>query len=96
VVFFAVIMIVQIARRAVQVALDRPPRELLYIGRPRVDRLASKGFIDPFVYRAGDAVAAGACGLVSGAGVVAAALPIGGIALSLGWARLGIRMGGRR
>ncbi len=61
----AVLAAVQAARRGVHFALDRPARELLFHGLPSVDRFGTKSFIDTFVYRLGDVVAAGCLGMAA-------------------------------
>ncbi|MBX3390320.1 MAG: hypothetical protein KF691_12800 [Phycisphaeraceae bacterium] len=47
---------VQVARRGLHYALDRPAREVLYTVVSPVERYKSKSFIDTFVYRFGDVV----------------------------------------
>ena len=65
----------QVARRTSDYFAARPARELCYIVVGREEKYAAKSFIDTFVYRGGDALGAGAFGLV---GVVApvVALPL--------------------
>jgi AAA family ATP:ADP antiporter len=83
----AVLAVCQIARRALDFALAKPAREVLFtVVRPE-DRYKAKSFIDTFVYRSGDAVAAvslehvGTPALVLGVGVVCGAWAIVGVAL---------------
>jgi AAA family ATP:ADP antiporter len=80
----------QIARRAVNYAVSRPAREVLFTVLPREDKYKAKAFTDTFVYRAGDQVGAWAypalrwLGLgVAGVSWVAAPLAAAWVALSL-------------
>ncbi|MFO0860989.1 MAG: hypothetical protein U0570_10560 [Phycisphaerales bacterium] len=52
----AMLVIVQVARRGLHYALDKPAREVLYTVVSPAERYKSKGFIDSFVYRFGDLV----------------------------------------
>lgn len=72
----AVVVAVQVLRRAANFALARPTRELLYTVIPREDKYKAKTFIDTVVYRAGDQVGSWSWLALSGAG-----LGIGGVAL---------------
>ena len=54
----------QVARRTTDYFAARPARELCYVVADRDDKYAAKSFIDTFVYRGGDALGAGAFGLV--------------------------------
>ncbi len=51
---FAVLAWVQVARRGLHYAVDRPAREILYIPLGPEERYKSKAFIDTFVFRGGD------------------------------------------
>jgi len=77
----------QVARRTSDYFAARPARELCYVVVGREEKYAAKSFIDTFVYRGGDALGAGAFGLV-GAVAPVAALPLCaawiGVALYLG------------
>jgi AAA family ATP:ADP antiporter len=53
-----VIVVAQVARRAVDYALAKPMRDVLFTVTAREDRYKTKSFIDTFVYRGGDAVGA--------------------------------------
>ncbi|HET7039964.1 MAG TPA: MFS transporter, partial [Gemmatimonadales bacterium] len=48
----------QVLRRAAEYAVAKPTRELLYTVITREDKYKAKNFIDTFVYRAGDQIAA--------------------------------------
>ncbi|HEX4459235.1 MAG TPA: MFS transporter [Polyangia bacterium] len=60
----ALIVGFQVARRTTDYFAARPARELCYVVADRDDKYAAKSFIDTFVYRGGDALGAGAFGLV--------------------------------
>ena len=81
---------VQVARRALHYAIDRPAREALYTVVSPDERRRAKGFIDTFVYRFGDQCGAwleAALGGLSGGavtGAVAACVCWGGVGLWLG------------
>lgn len=51
---FAALAFVQVARRGLHYAVDRPAREILYIPLGPEERYKSKAFIDTFVFRGGD------------------------------------------
>lgn len=55
---FAVLAIVQVLRRGLHYAVDRPVREILYIPLGPGEKYKSKPFIDTFVYRGGDILGA--------------------------------------
>ncbi len=51
---FAALALVQVLRRGLHYAVDRPAREILYIPLGPEERYKSKAFIDTFVFRGGD------------------------------------------
>jgi ATP:ADP antiporter, AAA family len=55
---FGVMALVQVLRRGLHYAVDRPAREILYIPLGPEERYKSKPFIDTFVYRGGDLLGA--------------------------------------
>lgn len=73
---FAVLALVQVLRRGLHYAIDRPARELLYIPLGPEERYKSKPFIDTFVYRVGDVLGVWAPALMA-----ALALPVSAAAL---------------
>lgn len=89
----AVLIGFQVLRRAADFSLAKPAREVLFTHLDREQRYKSKAFIDAAVYRGGD--------LLSGwiyAGLAAAGMTVGAIALSAApvavwWALLGRRLG---
>jgi AAA family ATP:ADP antiporter len=91
---FWVLAAFQAIRRAVEYAVGRPAREVLYTVVTREERYKSKAFVDTVVYRAGDAgsawvargLAAAGAG-VAGSLLVAAPVGLAGVALALWLAR---------
>jgi len=51
---FLALALVQVLRRGIHYAVDRPAREILYIPLGPEERYKSKAFIDTFVFRGGD------------------------------------------
>lgn len=91
----AVLVVVQVLRRAANFALAKPAREILFTAVDRTERYQSKVVIDTVVYRGSDAVAAW-----SFAGLGALGLGLGGIAavgagLSGAWALVARTLGRR-
>ena len=80
----------QVARRTADYFAARPARELCYVVVGREEKYAAKSFIDTFVYRGGDALGAGAFGLV-GAVAPLVALPLCGL-----WIAIAFFLGGRQ
>ena len=92
----AVVVAVQILRRAGEFAVTRPAREKLFDELGREEKYKAKSFLDTAVYRAGDAVSAWAY-----AGLRALGLGLGAIALLTvpvagAWAWLAYRLGRRQ
>lgn len=92
----AVFVAFQVARNVSNYALTRPAREVLFTAVSREDRYKTKNFIDTFVYRTGDQIAAW-----SYAGFLALGLSLTGIAivavpLSALWLGLGLWLGWRQ
>ncbi len=86
-----VLVVCQVARRTLDFALTKPAREVLFtVVRPE-DKYKAKSFVDTFVYRGGDALAA-----LSFEGVWGPAL-IGAMAVVCAlWAVLGVSLGRTR
>ena len=92
----AVLVVVQVIRRAGNYAVMRPAREMLYVVLGREEKYKAKNFIDTVVYRAGDALSAWVY-----AGLRAAGFGLGGIAwlavpLAAAWAWLAYTLGRRQ
>jgi AAA family ATP:ADP antiporter len=86
----AAIVAFQVLRRAGDVALARPMREVLFTTVSRDEKYKSKSFIDTFVYRAGDQIGAWSYSLMSvlGLGVVGVswvAVSLAGLWMFTGW-----------
>ncbi len=89
----AVVVVVQVARRAADYALAKPAREVLFTQVPREAKYKAKSFIDTVVYRGGDALSAwafrGAAGLGLGlSGLALLATPVAAL-----WIAAGFRLG---
>ncbi|MFV2032580.1 MAG: NTP/NDP exchange transporter [Gammaproteobacteria bacterium] len=89
----AVLLVVQVIRRAGNYAIMRPAREMLYVVLTREEKYKAKNFIDTFVYRSGDALSAWVY-----AGMRSAGLSLSGIAwvavpLALLWAWVAFGLG---
>ena len=80
----------QVARRTADYFAARPARELCFVVVGREEKYAAKSFIDTFVYRGGDAIAANAFGLV---GAVA---PIVALPLCALWIATALFLGSRQ
>ena len=92
----AVLVVFESLRRAGNYALSRPARETLFTVVSREDKFKAKPFIDTFVYRSGDVLAAWtftALGWLLGlAGIAFLTAPLAGLWLGFGlW--LGRRQG---
>jgi AAA family ATP:ADP antiporter len=79
----AMVALFQVIRRATDYAITRPVREVIYTVVSREDRYKAKGFIDTFVYRAGDQVGAWSAPLLMGMSLWAA--PLAAIAIAALW-----------
>lgn len=86
----AMLMAVQVGRRGLHYAVDRPTREVLYTVLGPEEKYKSKSFIDTFVYRGGDLLGAWADLLLGKAGLAVAGIAIG---LSAVWATVGVGLG---
>jgi AAA family ATP:ADP antiporter len=92
----AVVLTVQVLRRAGNYAVMRPAREMLYTVLDREAKYKAKSFIDTAVYRGGDAISAwaytglGALGLGT-TGIAAVAVPLG-----VAWTAVAYALGRRQ
>lgn len=78
----AMIAAVQIVRRSVHYAVERPAREVLYTVVPAEDKYKTKGFLDTVVYRGADAVGGWISTGLAAIGLGAAAVSIGAVPLA--------------
>ncbi|MBK8724756.1 MAG: MFS transporter [Holophagaceae bacterium] len=87
---FAMLALVQVSRRGLHYAVDRPAREILYIPLGQGEKYKSKPFIDTFVYRGGDVL-----GVWTPTLLALIAVPVGavGIAVSAGWLATAVWLG---
>jgi len=86
----------QIARRAVNYAVSRPAREVLFTVLPREDKYKAKAFTDTFVYRAGDQVGAWSYPVLRALGLGLAGVSAVGIPLAASWVALSVWLGRRQ
>lgn len=89
----ALVLIVQILRRAGNFALMRPAREMLYTVLKRETKYKAKGFIDTAVYRGGDAVSAWAYAGMTSLGLGSAAIAAIAVPLSALWTLVAFALG---
>ncbi len=90
---FAVLAAVQVVRRGLHYAVDKPAREMLYIPLGPDEKYKSKPFIDTFIYRGGDAL-----GVWLPTWTALLAVPMGclGVAAGAAWMWTGARLAGDR
>jgi AAA family ATP:ADP antiporter len=86
----------QIARRAVNYAVSRPAREVLFTVLPREDKYKAKAFTDTFVYRAGDQVGAWSYPALRALGFGLAGVSWVGAPLAAAWVALSVWLGRRQ
>ncbi len=89
----AVLVVVQVLRRAGNYAITRPSREMLYVVLGREEKYKAKNFIDTVVYRGGDALSAWAYAGLTALGLSLAAIAFVAVPLSLLWAGIAYRLG---
>jgi len=89
----AVLIIVQVIRRAGNYAIMRPAREMLYIVVDRESKYKAKNFIDTAVYRGGDAVSSWVYAGMKSIGLSVANIAMIAVPLALIWAWVAFRMG---
>lgn len=90
----AVVVGLQIARRAGNYAITRPAREMLFTRVDRETRFKAKPVIDIVAYRGGDAMTAWLfTGLTQGLGLGIAAIAIVGAGIAAVWALVGVYLG---
>jgi AAA family ATP:ADP antiporter len=95
----AVLVVVQVLRRAGHYAILRPAREVLFTVVSPAEKYKAKNFIDTVVYRGGDALSGwfsaglGALGLGPG-GIALVAVPLA-VAWLVSWLRLGQSQAGQ-
>jgi AAA family ATP:ADP antiporter len=91
----AVVVVVQVLRRAGNFAIQRPAREVLYTVLARSDKYKAKNFNDTFVYRLGDQLGAWSYTAIAWMGFGLAGLALTMVPLSAAWLLLAVWLGGR-
>lgn len=90
----AVVVVLQIVRRAGNYAITRPAREMLFTRVDRETRFKAKPVIDIVAYRGGDTLTAWAfTGLTQGLGLGLGAVAIVGAVIAALWAMVGVYLG---
>ncbi len=89
----AVLVVVQVLRRAGNYAIMRPSREMLYVVLGREEKYKAKNFIDTVVYRSGDAVSAWAYAGLRALGLSLSTIAFIAAPLALVWAAVAYRLG---
>jgi AAA family ATP:ADP antiporter len=89
----AVLIVVQVIRRAGNYAIMRPAREMLYVVLSRREKYKAKSFIDTFVYRGGDAISAWLFTAVRALGMELSAIALASVPIALLWAGLSFKLG---
>jgi len=89
----AVLVVVQVLRRAGNYAIMRPAREMLYVVLGREEKYKAKNFIDTVVYRGGDAFSAWAYAGLRALGLSLSAIAYVAVPLAQLWAGIAYRLG---
>ena len=92
----AVIITIQIFRRAGNYAIMRPAREMLYVVLGREEKYKAKNFIDTVVYRGGDAVSAWVYDGMRGIGLNLGQIALLAAPIAAIWALVAYRLGIQR
>jgi len=86
----------QVLRRAMNYALSRPAREVLFTVLRREDKYKAKSFMDTFVYRAGDQIGAWSYPLLTWLGLGLTGISFVAAPLAAGWCALSLWLGRRQ
>jgi AAA family ATP:ADP antiporter len=89
----AVLVCVQVARRAGNYALMKPSREMLFVVLDKGKKYKAKNMIDTVIYRSGDVVSAWAYAGLQALGLGMAAIALLAVPLCGGWAWISYRLG---
>lgn len=92
----AVLIVVQVLRRAGNYSIMRPAREMLYVVLGREEKYKAKNFIDTVVYRGGDAVSAWVYDAMRSMGLSLGQIAFIAAPLAAVWALVAYRLGLRR
>ena len=93
---FTTLVAFLVLRRASNYALTNPAMEVLYTVVPREDKYKAKAFIDTFVYRAGDQIAAWTYAGLAALGLSLAGIAFMAIPMAAVWLMLGLWLGRRQ
>jgi ATP:ADP antiporter, AAA family len=86
----------QVLRRAMNYALSRPAREVLFTVLRREDKYKAKSFMDTFVYRAGDQIGAWSYPLLTWLGLGLTGISFVAAPLAAAWCALSLWLGRRQ
>lgn len=89
----AVLLVVQVIRRAGNYAVMRPAREMLYVVLSREEKYKAKNFIDTVVYRTGDAISAWVYAGMRSLGMSLSGIALIAVPLALVWAWIAFGLG---
>lgn len=89
----AVLLVVQVIRRAGNYAVMRPGREMLYVVLSREEKYKAKNFIDTVVYRTGDAISAWVFAGMRTLGMSLSNIALLAVPLALIWAWIAFALG---
>jgi AAA family ATP:ADP antiporter len=92
----AVIVLVQVIRRAGNYAISRPAREMLYVVLDRESKYKAKNVNDTVMYRGGDAVSAWLYAALRGLGLSLSHIALIAVPLAALWAWLAYRLGDKQ
>lgn len=90
---YAVFMV---CRQSANYAVARPSREMLYTVVSRQEKYKAKAFVDTFVYRGGDTLAAAAFGWMTGLGLGVSGMSFVAVPFGVLWALVGYLLGRRQ
>src|SRR5439155_16594849 len=85
---FATLAIFTVLRRAANFSLTNPAMEVLFTVVPREDKYKAKSFIETFVYRGGDQLAAWAYAGLTFLGLGLAGIAFAAVPMSVVWLML--------
>lgn len=89
----AILIIVQVIRRAGNYAIMRPAREMLYVVLSKQEKYKAKNVIDTLVYRTGDAVSAWVYSGMRTLGISLSGIAFIAVPLALIWAWIAYKLG---
>jgi AAA family ATP:ADP antiporter len=93
---FATLAVFIVARRSSNFALTNPAMEVLFTVVPREDKYKAKAFIETFVYRGGDQIAAWTYAGLTAIGLTLAGIAFAAVPMAAVWLMLGLWLGRRQ